>query len=262
MSQDATTTFDREHIRAKARLARVAMGSRQDISQLALGLLQQRQREQHLVNARTKLRATGAVERKYAAATTALTSKYGKEAAEWEDARFALYEKFDEKRDAWAAAVKKLLKEESAKHGSVVESLVAHKQEQDRVVVRPDHKMRDRAHVERLASLEADWKLRQADLRKQQRTARVKIEIEYSARLDELLKDEKDIKQRRTKSLEDLANERKVALAAVLSAFDAAAGRAAGRAAQGGPLVVPPQQGQRRMPSGGRPRRATCASGS
>jgi len=221
MYQDAATMFDRERIRAKAHLARAAVGSRQDISQLALGRLQQEQREQYLANVQTKLRATAVVEQKYAADTTALAYKYKKETAEWEDARFALYEKFDEKRDAWAAAVKKLLREESAKHARVVESWVAYKQEQDRAAMWPDHKMRDCAHVERLAGLEVEWKLRQAGLKKQQRPARVKIEVEYSARLDELLKEEKDIEQRQTDRLEILANERKVALATVLLAFKA-----------------------------------------
>ena len=126
MSQDATTTFDREHIRAKAHLARVAVGSRQDISQVALGLLQQRQREQHLANVQIKQRAAAAIEQKYAADTTTLNSKYNKETAEWEDARFALYENFDKKRDAWAAAVNRLLKEESAKHAQLIQAWPEH----------------------------------------------------------------------------------------------------------------------------------------
>lgn len=64
-----------------------------------------------------------------------LAAQHVEEVTRFEDARFNIFEEFDAKREAWAAAMRteRLLEEEGAKHVSSVVSLTAKKQHDDDV---------------------------------------------------------------------------------------------------------------------------------
>jgi len=162
-------------------------------------------------------------EKKHQADAAALASKHEKETAELEDTRFALFEEFDAKREAWAATKKGLFEEEGSKHAESVEKLVAQKSAEDRAVLWhwPPQEERNRRHTERLGSLEVDYKLRQMELTKQQRPSRVKIEEQYQIRFVEMQRSRAQIQQCQLREVEMLVEEHKSTIAAILAAFEA-----------------------------------------
>ena len=123
----------RRRIHAEAQLARDAERSRQEISKLALKLLQRRHCERHLANVDVRQRATAQVDSELSSDAAELVSKHAWEITESEDARFVLFEEFDAKREVWAAAVttERLLVEEGCVHADLVESLKIQKQYED-----------------------------------------------------------------------------------------------------------------------------------
>jgi len=214
MPPHAATTFDREHVQIEAHIARTAESSRHEISVLALELLQQRLRAQHLRNIETHAEVMEYLEKKQLADATTLASEHDKEATELEDVRFALFEEFDVKRQAWATAMKQLLDDEKLKQAEVIESLTAK--------FNGDRKMqRISRHAERLASLQSDQQLRQIELRNQQRLVRVKIEEEYHVQLDELQQNCEAVQKRQIEQRQLLAGEHEVERAEALNSFRA-----------------------------------------
>jgi len=131
MSLHIATTSDREHVCTEAQRARAAEQSRHDISKLALELLQQRHNAQHLTNVETRQQGMAYADTELERAAAELIAKHDREDAKSEDAKFALFEEFDTKRQAWAAAASKttteLLAEEGLKHTALVEALMVEK---------------------------------------------------------------------------------------------------------------------------------------
>jgi len=123
----------RRRIHAEAQLARDAERSRYEISKLAMRLLKQHHREQHLANVDVRQRATAQVDSELSSDAAELISKHTWETTESEEARFVLFEEFDAKREVWAAAVttERLLVEEGCVHADLVESLKVQKQYED-----------------------------------------------------------------------------------------------------------------------------------
>jgi len=134
MSLHATTVYDRESVRTKAQLARAAEQPRHEISKLALELLQQRHRAQHVVNVENKQRAIVLVEGKLSTAAAELAARHGQEVTGLEDDKFALFEEFDVRRVAWANATtadEPQLAEEASKHTALIEDVVSSKLRED-----------------------------------------------------------------------------------------------------------------------------------
>jgi len=133
MSLHTATTSDREPVRAEALLVRAAEKSRHEISKLALELLQQRHRAQHVVNIENKQQAMAFVEEKLSTAAVELAARHGKEVTDLEDAKFALFEEFDARRVAWASATgaAALLAEVASKHAALIETTMAEKLRED-----------------------------------------------------------------------------------------------------------------------------------
>jgi len=134
MSLHTATTSDRERVRAHAQIARAAEQSRHEISKLALELLQQRHRAQHVANAETREQELAYADSEFEKAATKLALKHNKEAITSEDAKFALFDEFDAKRQAWAAAASKteVPSEECSKHEALVHSLAEKKLSDDK----------------------------------------------------------------------------------------------------------------------------------
>ena len=134
MSLHTATTSDRERVHAEALLVHAAEKSRHEISKLALELLQQRHRAQHVVNVENKQRAMAVVEEKLSTAAVELADRHGKEVTDLEDAKFALFEEFDARRVAWAGttgAAALLAAEEASKHAALIETIMADKLRED-----------------------------------------------------------------------------------------------------------------------------------
>jgi len=218
----ATTRLNREHIHAEAYRARAAHDSRYDISVLALELLRDRHRTRHFTSDKAKQKAMLSIDERHSENAARLAFKHEKEATELEDARFALFEEFDTKREAWATTTKRLLQEQDSKYAEAFETLMAQNVEEDRTTQwwLSQEQERDRRHSERFANLDVAWKLRQAELRKQLRRDRFKIEDEYPVRLVELRRSEEVISLRQAEELQALARERESAHIDVLAAFD------------------------------------------
>ena len=108
---------------------------RHDISEIVFELLQQHHHEQHLANIKFKQQAMVLAEDQLSLDAAALAAQHVEEVTRFEDARFNIFEEFDAKREAWAAAVRteRLLEEEGAKHVSSVASVTAKKQHDDDV---------------------------------------------------------------------------------------------------------------------------------
>ena len=117
----------RESVRATAQSSRAMEQSRRDVSIRAFKLLHQSYRSRQLANLATKDQAIASVDTKFANDVADLASKHGKDTEKFEATKFALYQEFDARREAWANAsnveIEQLLADESLEHAELIESL-------------------------------------------------------------------------------------------------------------------------------------------